>query len=198
MVAEDVTIGPGATQTFTADGPVTGTVTNTVTAAGVLDDPDATAVSETASAVTSPARTAPSRSPRPPPPSDVCDGASVTYTYHGHQRQRQLQLDRRPWSTASWARSPSDVTIGPGETVTYTPAGVITGTVTNTVTADGAFGDPDAPRRPPTTPGDRHQPRLRHQVTKLPADERRVQRRARSTTPTRSPTTATSSTGPAP
>ena len=78
--SRDVTVAAGATETFTADGVITGSVTNTVTADGALDDPDATAVSESVGATVTGedctitvTKTAAS--------DDVCDGASVTYTY---------------------------------------------------------------------------------------------------------------------
>ena len=181
VVAEDVTLGPGASQTFTASGPVTGTVTNTVTATGALDDPDATAVSETASATVT----------------------GEHLHHHGHQDRRQRRRVRRRVGdlhltvtnnsdSFGWTGDVVDDVLGTGRRATSPSAparrsatpqsGVITGTVTNTVTATGTFGDPDHHgRHRRRASRDRHQPRLRHQRHQAARDDRRVRRRARST-----------------
>ena len=115
VVAEDVTLAPGDTQTFTADGPITGTVTNTVTADGRPRRPRRhrgqrdrrrgdrhrrglhITVTKTAAA------------------SDVCDGASVTYTYTVTNDSASFTWTGDPGRHVLGTVA-DDVTIGAGET----------------------------------------------------------------------------------
>ena len=116
---DPVVLGPGDTLTFEDSGSITGTVENTVTAVGALDDPDATAVSESVDATVTGedcgitvTKTAAS--------SDVRDGASVVYTY-------EVTNDS---DTFTWTGDvvddvlgtvADDVTIGAGETDVHPP-----------------------------------------------------------------------------
>ena len=270
-------LAPGATETFTADGAITGTVTNTVTADGVLDDPDATAVSESVDATvtgedctitvtktaassdvcdgasvtysytvtnnsdsfdwtgtltdsvlgevvagrspSAPARprtytltgSSRARSPTPPPPrapsaiptppsavvttdpvtvtshacditvtkvpaaSAVCDGATVTYTYTVTNNSDEFTWTGSLTDDILGPIGTGPVTIAPGATETFTADGAITGTVTNTVTADGV------PRRPRRHRGQRERRRHGHRRGLLHHgdQDRRVERRVR-------------------
>ncbi len=122
---DPIVLGPGETLTFEADGPITGTVENTVTATGALDDPDATAVSESVDATVT-GEDCSITVTKIAASSDVCDGASVTYTY-----EVTNDSDTFPWTgdlvDDVLGTVADDVTIGAGETETYTLPGVISG-----------------------------------------------------------------------
>ena len=53
LTPEPITIAPGQSETLAISGVIEGTVENTVTAEGTLDDPDATAVVESVDATVS-------------------------------------------------------------------------------------------------------------------------------------------------
>ena len=75
---------------------------------------------------------------------DVCDGASVPTPSRSPTRATRFSWTGTITDDVLGPLTPDPVTIGPGESITLHPAGVIGGEVTNTVTATGAFGDPDS------------------------------------------------------
>jgi hypothetical protein len=136
-----LTLGPGASKTYTpTSGPLTAETTNTVKADGKFDDPASTSASATASATVKVHDCTISLT-KTPNKTEVCNGSSVTYTY--------VVTNNSDFFT--WTGTLTDdklgaingtITLGPGESKTFTAGANITGDVTNTATASGAFNDP--------------------------------------------------------
>src|SRR5207253_821375 len=122
---------------------VSGTVTNTGTATGALNDPSSTSASASASATVT-GHTCGISVTKTPAHNDVCNGSSVTYTYSVTNNSDQF----------SWTGSLSDnilgdisggpFTLAAGASQGFTATGTISGQVDNTATATGAFNDPSS------------------------------------------------------
>ncbi|MET0773230.1 MAG: hypothetical protein ABWZ82_09110, partial [Candidatus Limnocylindrales bacterium] len=141
VVAADVTIGAGATASFTLTGPISGTVTNTATATGAFNDPDDTSAELTSEPVTVTSHACDITVTKTAVTPAVCQGATASY-----QITVTNESDRFTWTGSVvddvLGSLATEVTIGPGESVSFTPTHETSDTVTNTVTAAGSFGDP--------------------------------------------------------
>ena len=144
VVAGEVTIGAGETVDYTLTGVITGKVTNTATATGSFGDPDTTEAVVTSDPVTVTSHACDITVTKVPAASAVCDGASVTYTYTVTNNSDEFTWTGSLTDDILGLSATGPVTIAPGDTETFTADGAITGTVTNTVTADGVLDDPDA------------------------------------------------------
>jgi len=136
-----IALAPGETQNFSASGVIDGVVTNIATADGSFDDPDATAASDTATAMVT-GHNCTITVTKTPSATYVSHGSTVTYDYTVTNN-----------SFFTWTGSLTDdvngtiddtITLAPGETQNFSATGTVTGTVTNIAIADGAFDDPDA------------------------------------------------------
>jgi len=152
VLANDATINAGQTATYEKNGvTITGTVTNIVTADGAFNDPDATAGTDTDTATVT-GHTCTIEVTKTPSQTSVCNGSTVDYDYTVKNNSDQFDWTGdvvddagTPGDTSDDVVLANDVTINAGDTAPYENNGVtITGTVTNIVTADGAFNDPDA------------------------------------------------------
>src|SRR5262249_15151449 len=138
--AASFSVGPGQDATFDASATINGTVTNTATASGALNDPASTSASSTATATVTEHVCTISLT-KPPSATDVCTSKSVTYTYVVHNNS-----DAFTWSgklTDDKNGTIADpLSLAPNESKTFTASANISGDVTNTATASGAFNDP--------------------------------------------------------
>jgi hypothetical protein len=144
-IADPLSLTPGETKSFlNVAGPnLTQNTTNTVTAAGAFDDPDATATNDTASDTVNVSDCTITVT-KSADADQVCSGDSTTYDFSITNN-----------SGFNWTGSLIDDVVGtiadplsltPGETKSFlNVAGpALTQDTTNTVTAAGAFDDPDA------------------------------------------------------
>ena len=144
-----ITLAPGETQNFSANANITGTVTNIVTADGTFDDPNATAASDSDTATVS-SHVCTIDITKTPSATEVCNGDAVDYHYTVTNNSDTFDWTGDIVDDAGTPADPlddvtidDDVTIAAGATVEYDLLGVvITGSVTNTVTATGSFDDP--------------------------------------------------------
>ena len=152
ILANDVTIAAGDGLPLEQNGvAITGKVTNIVKADGVFNDPDATAASDTDTATVTGHDCSISIT-KTPSKETVCNGDTVNYSYTVTNNSDQFAwtgdvIDDAgtPADTSDDVVLANDVTIAAGDTKNYSLNNVvINGTVHNTVTADGAFNDPDA------------------------------------------------------
>jgi hypothetical protein len=150
-VGGPISLAAGDSETFTATSdPISGTVTNIVTATGSWDSltPDA---SDTAT-VDVTAHDCTITVTKTPSETDVCNGSTVDYDYTVTNNSDEFDwtgdvIDDAgtPLDTSDDVVLANDATIAAGGHADYEQNGVaITGTVTNIVKADGAFNDPDA------------------------------------------------------
>ena len=149
---QPLTLAPGETKTFNnvAGPPLSTDTTNTVTADGAFDDPDATAAGDTATddvtvddCTISVTKSADDHA--------ICTGGSTTYDFTITNNSAGFSWTGTFVDDVLGDIGTQPLTLAPGETKTFDnvagpPLSVDT---TNTVTAAGAFDDPDA-----TTAGD--------------------------------------------
>jgi hypothetical protein len=150
-LATGVTIAAGDSVTYTPSHAVTGTVTNTVIADGTFNDGSNSSASDSDSSTVS-SHDCSITVTKTPSQTEVCNGDAVDYAYTVTNNSDLFDwtgdvIDDAgtPGDTSDDVTLASNVTIAAGDTANYSLLGVvISGTVTNTVTADGAFNDPDA------------------------------------------------------
>ncbi len=142
VIDATITLDPGETETFTASGAISGVVTNTATATGAFDDPNSTSASASASATVT-GRVCTITVTKTPSATNVCNGSSVTYTYTVTNNSGQF-IWTGGLSDSVLGVIDATITLDPGETETFTASGAISGVVTNTATATGAFDDPNS------------------------------------------------------
>jgi hypothetical protein len=144
LIDGSIILGPGASETFTASGAISGTVTNIATASGMFDDPASTAASTTANAAVT-AHDCTISITKSPSAGDVCNGKNtqITYTY-------VVTNDSDFFSVSGLVSDDQFGSIGsfgplaPGASKTLTKIATVNATVTNIATATGTFDDPDA------------------------------------------------------
>ena len=150
VIDGSITLGPGASDSFSASANITGTVTNIATASGTFDDPDTTLAEDTATATVS-SHLCDIDITKTPSDTEVCNGDAVNYHYTVTNNSDTFDWTGdivddagTPGDTSDDVTLDDDVTIVAGDTVEYDLLGVvINGTVTNTVTATGSFDDPN-------------------------------------------------------
>ena len=150
VLATGATIAAGAFADYENNGVViTGTVTNIVLADGAFDDPDATAASDTDTATVT-GHVCDIDITKTPSATQVCNGDLVDYDYLVTNNSTEFTWTGdvvddagTPGDATDDVTLATDLVLAPGASQALELNGVvINGTVTNTVTATGAFDDP--------------------------------------------------------
>jgi uncharacterized repeat protein (TIGR01451 family) len=137
-----ITLAPGETQNFSANANITGSVTNIVTGDGTFDDSDSTTASDTATATVESHDC--TITVTKSDPADVCDGGEVTYDYSITNNSDEFTWEGTLIDDQLGDVGGGTITLAPGETQNFSANANITGSVTNIVTGDGTFDDPNS------------------------------------------------------